>query len=212
LRGSPGGQTPRAIRFTILTIARTNKITGVKWDDISFVTRIWTLTSKKKPDKKFRIALSDEALTILYEQIKIRLGEVPSRVTGAGMPLSSATLAILDEQRKMLKGELVFPGARPRKPMSGVTMLHFVHRMGREVTVHGFRTTFNDWCKERTKFPPEVRKMAMDHVVGDPVEEAYSLSDLFEKRRQLADAWARFCTAVPPSEPRATAAQNVAHS
>ena len=35
--------------------------------------------------------------------------------------------------------------------------------------------------------------MALAHVVGDKVEAAYRRGDLFEKRRDLAEAWARFC-------------------
>ena len=35
--------------------------------------------------------------------------------------------------------------------------------------------------------------MALAHAVGDKVEAAYRRGDLFEKRRQLADAWERFC-------------------
>lgn len=37
----------------------------------------------------------------------------------------------------------------------------------------------------------EARERA--HVVADKVEAAYRRSDLFEKRRQLMQAWARFC-------------------
>ena len=73
-------------------------------------------------------------------------------------------------------------------------MLMLLHRMGRDdLTAHGFRSTFSDWCAEQTTFPSEVREMALAHVVGDKVEAAYRRGDLFEKRRQLADAWARFC-------------------
>lgn len=35
--------------------------------------------------------------------------------------------------------------------------------------------------------------MALAHAVGNKVEGAYRRDDLFEKRRQLAEAWARFC-------------------
>jgi hypothetical protein len=35
--------------------------------------------------------------------------------------------------------------------------------------------------------------MALAHTVSDKVEAAYRRGDLFEKRRQLAEAWARFC-------------------
>jgi hypothetical protein len=35
--------------------------------------------------------------------------------------------------------------------------------------------------------------MALAHAVGDKVEAAYRRGDMFEKRRQLAEAWARYC-------------------
>jgi len=35
--------------------------------------------------------------------------------------------------------------------------------------------------------------MALAHSVGDKVEAAYRRGDMFEKRRQLAEAWARYC-------------------
>jgi hypothetical protein len=46
---------------------------------------------------------------------------------------------------------------------------------------------------EQTSFPSEVREMALAHQVGDKVEAAYRRGDLFRKRRQLSEAWARFC-------------------
>ena len=60
-------------------------------------------------------------------------------------------------------------------------------------TVHGFRDAFRDWAAERTNFPAELREMALAHAVGNKVEAAYRRGDLFEKRRQLAEAWGRFC-------------------
>ena len=39
--------------------------------------------------------------------------------------------------------------------------------------------------------------MALAHVVGDKVEAAYRRGDLLAKRKQLAEAWARFCTSPP---------------
>ena len=46
--------------------------------------------------------------------------------------------------------------------------------------------------------------MALAHVVGDKVEAAYRRGDLFDKRRHLAEEWARFCDAVElrPKAPR----------
>jgi integrase len=63
--------------------------------------------------------------------------------------------------------------------------------------VHGFRSTFRDWAAERTNFPREVAEHALAHSLPDKVEAAYRRGDLFEKRRQMMDAWARHCGMVP---------------
>ena len=39
--------------------------------------------------------------------------------------------------------------------------------------------------------------MALAHAVGDRVEAAYRRGDLYDKRRQLAEEWARFCASGP---------------
>jgi integrase len=83
-----------------------------------------------------------------------------------------------------------------------MAFLMLLRRIGRgDLTTHGFRSTFSDWCSERTNFPAEVREMALAHAVGDKTELAYRRGDLFEKRRQVMDAWARFCSAstAPPT-------------
>jgi len=63
----------------------------------------------------------------------------------------------------------------------------------RDITVHGFRSTFKDWCHEETNFPSEVIKMAMGHAIDNQVEAAYRRGDLFKKRHELMEAWANFC-------------------
>ena len=79
-----------------------------------------------------------------------------------------------------------------------MALLMLLRRMGRgDLTAHGFRSTFRDWCAEQTNFPSEVAEMALAHTVSDKVEAAYRRGDLFEKRRQLAEAWATFCAAPP---------------
>ena len=96
-------------------------------------------------------------------------------------------MTILTPLREARTGDRVFP-------ISNMAMLALLHRMGRDdLTAHGFRSTFSDWCAEQTSFPSEVREMALAHTVADKVEAAYRRGDLFEKRRQLAEAWAAFC-------------------
>jgi integrase len=66
-------------------------------------------------------------------------------------------------------------------------------REGRDITTHGFRSTFRDWAAERTNFPREIAEKALAHKVGDETERAYQRGDLLDKRRKLMDAWARYC-------------------
>jgi integrase len=72
--------------------------------------------------------------------------------------------------------------------------------MGRgDITVHGFRSTFRDWCAERTTYPNEVAEMALAHTLSNKVEAAYRRGDLIDKRRQMMEDWAAFC-AKPQSK------------
>jgi integrase len=81
-----------------------------------------------------------------------------------------------------------------------MAFLMLLRRMGRsDLTAHGFRSTFRDWAAERTTFLAEVAEMALAHAVSDKVEAAYRRGDLFQKRGQLAEAWAKFCASPAAS-------------
>jgi hypothetical protein len=75
-----------------------------------------------------------------------------------------------------------------------MTMTAVLRRMKRdELTVHGFRSCFRDWAAELTNYPGELSEAALAHVVGNKVEAAYRRGDLFDKRRDMMNAWASFC-------------------
>ena len=63
--------------------------------------------------------------------------------------------------------EYVFPGERADRPVAGNTLRVILSRLGADVTVHGFRSTFRDWCGDCTKFPRETAEAALAHLVGD---------------------------------------------
>ena len=63
--------------------------------------------------------------------------------------------------------------------------------------LHGFRSSFRDWAGNETATPREIVETALAHAVGDKAEQAYRRSDALEKRRQLMEAWASYCTADP---------------
>jgi integrase len=108
------------------------------------------------------------------------------------IPLSEPVLAILRALPEA--DERVFPS------MGQHAILKALQRVEPGITSHGFRSTFRDWVAEQTNFPSEVAEMALAHAVGDKVEAAYRRGDMFEKRRQLAEAWAQYCDGAEPSE------------
>lgn len=110
------------------------------------------------------------------------------------VPLSDAAIAVLAKMGKTRLNDFIFPGAKDDKPLSDMSLTAVLRRMGRrDLTVHGFRSTFRDWAAEQTNFSRDVAEMALAHAVGDKVEAAYRRGDLFEKRRRLMSAWARYC-------------------
>ena len=91
-----------------------------------------------------------------------------------------------------LRKEWLFPAARGGA-LSGMAMSMLLRRMQVDVTVHGFRSSFRDWCAESTGYAHEVAEMALAHTIDNKVERAYRRGDLFDKRRRLMDEWAEFC-------------------
>lgn len=59
---------------------------------------------------------------------------------------------------------------------------------------HGLRSSFRDWAAELTDFPRAVVEAALAHRVADRVEAAYFRCDLFDRRRDLMQAWSDYLT------------------
>jgi integrase len=164
-----------AMAFTILTATRTSEVIGAMWKEIDLQGKIWTIPANRiKAGREHRVPLSEPALHILKEIKKQH---------------------DLIEQKKSSDGSgWIFTGQRQGKPISNTAMLMLLRRMKKQdITVHGFRSSFRDWAAEQTHFAREVAEMALAHAIGDKVEAAYRRGDLFEKRTQLMDAWARYC-------------------
>ena len=109
------------------------------------------------------------------------------------VPLMKSALAVLDEAADLHDGSaLVFPSpSKPGNPLSDMVWLKPFQQTGLKdrTTVHGLRSTFRDWSAECTDVPREVCELALAHTVGNAVEQAYSRSDLLNKRIALMDAW-----------------------
>ncbi len=157
-----------ALRFTILTAARSGETLGARWSEVAMAEAVWTVPGERmKAGREHRVPLSDAALAVLREAEKLRTSAADG---------------------------FVFPGQRTGKALSNMSMAMLLRRMKRDdLSVHGFRSTFRDWCAEATAFDRETAEGALAHTVRDKVEAAYRRGDLFEKRRKLMEAWARYC-------------------
>jgi len=106
------------------------------------------------------------------------------------VPLSPRAMAITKRLAEIRTGALVFPGQRRGYPLSNPSLARLC-RAG--VTIHGFRSTFRDWCGEETNFPREIAEQALSHATGNAVEAAYRRGDSLEKRRKLMESWSAYC-------------------
>jgi hypothetical protein len=86
----------------------------------------------------------------------------------------------------------LFRGAAGGFPNKG-NMYQVLVRKHPGLTVHSFRTSFRSWAGDCTDFPREVAEKAIAHAVPG-VEGDYDRGEKLAKRRQLMEAWCRFCT------------------
>ena len=118
------------------------------------------------------------------------------------VPLSPRCIEILKQAMKFsTESRFVFPGVKREKPLSNMTFLMAVRRLGQDITVHGFRSSFRDWAAECTHFPRDVCEAALAHTIKNKAEAAYNRTDLFNKRADLMTAWDAFSTSKHVPEP-----------
>jgi len=96
---------------------------------------------------------------------------------------------------------VVFPGLK-RQPLSDMTLSKVLKDNGGDCyTVHGFRSSFRDWCAE-TGINNDWAESALAHVVPNRVEAAYRRTKFLEQRKNLMASWATFCTEREKSFPQ----------
>lgn len=156
------GMGARALEFAILTAARSGEVRGATWAEIDLDAAVWTVPADRMKAGK------------------------EHRV-----PLSAAAVKLLAALPRFKDVPYVFAAVRGGM-LSDMTLSAVMRRMEVDAVPHGFRSTFRDWCAERTAYPAEMAEMALAHTISDKVEAAYRRGDLFDKRRRLMDDWAKF--------------------
>ena len=108
------------------------------------------------------------------------------------VPLCKRSLELLTIA-KSFDPDSEFMFSKNGRPLSNMAMSMLLRRMGYNVTVHGFRSTFRDWVAEETMHSPEVAEKALAHAITNKVESAYRRGDLIEHRKRLMGDWESFC-------------------
>lgn len=160
----------RALEFLILTAARSGEVLGARWSEFDLDGGLWTVPAERmKAGKEHRVPLTEPARAIVQSLHALRISDY------------------------------VFPGQAAGKPLSNMAFSKLLQRMRLDdYTPHGFRSSFRDWAGDMTGFPRDVAEQALAHRVGDATEQAYRRADALEKRRDLMNAWALWCS--DPSE------------
>ena len=155
-------------RWTVLTACRSGEARAARWDDIDQEAKTWTIPAERmKSARAHRVPLSDAALDVLQE-----------------------ARALADDSG------WVFPSPVTGRALTDMALTKVLKSIGLadRATVHGFRASFRTWTLEQTDTPWAVAEAALAHTIGNPTEQAYARSDLFERRRALMQDWAAYVT------------------
>ena len=151
--------TKLALRFVLLTIARTNEIREANWNEFD---------------------LEDEEPIWRIPEEKMKMGREHV------VPLSSQALVVLKEVRRFTQGDkYVFHQANnPNMQMSDNTMLFAMYRMGyhSRATVHGLRATMSTLLNEKGHNPDVVEHL-LSHQGSNKVRAAYNRAEYLSERR-----------------------------
>lgn len=159
-----GRVTKLAFELLVLTAARSGEVREARWEEIDLAAKVWEIPAARMKMKRLhRVPLSPRAVALLHEAAA--LGD------GSG---------------------LVFPGAKADRPLSDMTLSKLVKELGFNADIHGFRTSFRTWVQDRTDFPHEVAEAALAHQNESKSSKPYARSDVFDKRREMMDAWAAY--------------------
>ena len=122
------------------------------------------------------------------------------------VPLADRALQIAKEGQER---PFLFAGKRGR-PLSNMAMAELLkHRVPPSVaTVHGFRSTFDQWASEVAHADREVTERSLAHVVKGKTEAAYNRADLLDRRRPLIKSWATYLESPSPARKRHAASRS----
>jgi integrase len=158
--------TRLAIKLMALTFVRTGELIGAKWSEFNLEARRWDIPP---------------------ERMKMRTAHIVS--------LSTQAVQVLDTLQPLSgTSEFLFPGDRnPKKPMSNMTILGALERMGYKgrMTGHGFRGLASTILHEQG-YAHEHIELQLAHAPRNAVSAAYNHALYIEPRAKMMQDWADF--------------------
>ena len=140
---------------------------------------------------------SGDVRAATWEQIDYGTATWTIPVTKVGsmhrVPLSTQAVAILRDLPVFPDSPYVFTAPRGGM-LSDMSVAAVMRRMGVEYVPHGFRSTFRDWCGDRTTFPRDLAELALAHTLESKTEAAYRRGDALDRRREMMQVWGDFLT------------------
>ncbi|MET4279134.1 MULTISPECIES: tyrosine-type recombinase/integrase [unclassified Bradyrhizobium] len=142
----------KALMLTILCATRTNETLNARRTEFDLDNATWTIPAERmKAGVEHRVPLSDAAVQLLR------------------------ALPTIDEN------PYVFPGMKRGKPLSDMSMLEMLRGMREGFTVHGSRSSFQDWAEDTTMHPDVITDMALAHTIKE--QSQAGLSEQVKQRR-----------------------------
>ncbi|OSI70875.1 tyrosine-type recombinase/integrase [Bradyrhizobium canariense] len=159
----------RALAFTILTGSRTDEVIGTKRKGK------WT----KLPATWGEITEEDGKPVWAIPDDRMKAGLQHS------VPLTPQMLALLGDRRA--DNIPLFKVGNQNAMLNTLKSLD-----SNDYTVHGFRSSFEDWGAEATIFPRDLVKLCTAHDTRTETDRAYQRSALLAKRREILESWSNF--------------------
>ena len=162
----PGKHVTRlAMKLMALTFVRTGELIGARWEEFDMESKRWNIPA---------------------ERMKARNPHV--------VPLSRQALEVLASLRDLSEGtSYVFPGERRGKPLSNMTILKGLERMGYKgrMTGHGFRGWASTLLHEQG-YDHEHVELQLAHAPRNAVSAAYNHALYLAPRARLMQQWADY--------------------
>lgn len=171
--------TRAALKFALLTWVRTKELrfaTKQEFEGLDSDAPVWRVAA---------------------ERMKMRREHI--------VPLSHQAAELVRDLIATANGEYLFPGQKPKQPISENTMIYGLYRLGYHgrQTVHGFRGLASTWANEQLvevgqppiwmrRYNSDWVELQLAHSEENEVRGAYNAAEYLAPRRLMLQDWADF--------------------